>query len=112
MRGRRKRLLGGSRFTTADPPDTGPRNRQNFWTAPARVSGRHTLAAAVSPDGRFAAVAFYQSNCIRLWDLATGALTARLFGHGAPVVGLRFVGATLVSGDREGELKTWNASSP
>lgn len=69
-------------------------------------------AVAWSPNGKLFASA-YEDNSIRLWDVASGKLTATLKGHAEEVLSLVISpdGKTLVSGSKDFELRFWNLPS-
>ena len=78
------------------------------------------LGLAVSPDGKTLATAGGSPSHegeVKLWDLATGNLTADLKGHGAWVECVAFSpdGKTLVSAggfwEGPGEIKLWDLTT-
>lgn len=66
----------------------------------------------VSPDKRYV-VAGYEDQHARIWSLEDGALLSQLPKHAGPVTAILFSsdGKILLTGDKEGVLTIWDASS-
>ena len=66
-------------------------------------------SVAISPDARFIAAGYSFNAVVRIWDVASGTLVNRLYGHGDGVLSVAFTpdGKGLVSGLRDGRLKCW-----
>lgn len=76
------------------------------------------MAAAVSPDGRFAITGgglnLRASNTeIRLWDLASGNEIRSFVGHSGRVIAMAFVpgGGQFVSASEDGTIRTWDLAT-
>ncbi|MFI5842671.1 WD40 repeat domain-containing protein [Catenuloplanes sp. NPDC051500] len=80
-------------------------------SGPARIFGTHpgtVTAVAYSPDGRTLATSTDVDNTIRLWDVASGRLTAQLTGHLNFINDLTFVaGGLLLSASSDNTAGLW-----
>jgi glucose repression regulatory protein TUP1 len=88
-------------------------NRQNNAETPS--GGLHdagVTSVAISHDSRFVAAGSLDT-IIRVWDIASGHLVARLQGHGDSVYSVAFSadGRGLVSGSLDKTLKYWDISA-
>lgn len=73
------------------------------------TAAAHTVTtAAISPAGRFAAVA--DGDVIRVWEVESGQEIVSLSGHQAAISALHFAeeDRTLFSADLHGELRRWS----
>ncbi|KAF8580932.1 WD40 repeat-like protein [Ramaria rubella] len=69
---------------------------------------------AISPSSRFIATgAIDNQNLIRIWDLGSGRIVARLAGHTDSVYSMVFTqdGTQLVSGGLDKSVRYWNVSA-
>lgn len=87
-------------------------NRVFLWdtetqTLKHTIEGDNNSALAFSPDSK---TLVGGSTTIRFWDAATGKQMSRLDGHTRKINTLTFAsdGATLASGDANGEIRLWN----
>jgi WD40 repeat protein len=95
-------LAADSRIEVVDPA-TGE-VRRTIATHPSAIR-----SVAISPDGRTVATTTTSETVVRLWNLADGALVARLTGH---TVGLNEVqfspdGRFLLSAGRDTDVGVW-----
>src|SRR4051794_23121042 len=76
--------------------------------------GGKVQALAFSPDGRTLATAGGASRFVALWDVLTGAETAKLDGHSQPVLAVQFSpdGRYLASVERGGAVLVWATDAP
>jgi WD40 repeat protein len=83
------------------------------WEVPPARPGPVSMVAsvAVAPGGALVATGSMDGS-VRLWDTATGQVTATLPGHRGVVRCLAFApeGATLASGGEEGLVKLWDVA--
>ena len=76
---------------------------------PTSVSFRGVNALCVLPDGRLASGC--DDNTIRLWDVASGAVTARLEGHSNEVATLcGLPDGRLASGSLDNTIRLWDVA--
>ncbi len=89
--------------------------RDAMTGAPIRTldSSDGSRVGAISPDGQHLAVGHDSSPTIRIWELASGRLTAVLQGHTQPVECLAFSpdGKKLASGSFDATVRIWDFPS-
>jgi glucose repression regulatory protein TUP1 len=78
---------------------------------PNSLSNVGVISVAISPSGQFVAAGSLDA-AVRIWDVATGVLIKRLWGHQDSVTSVVFTrdGNGLVSGSLDNTLKLWNVS--
>jgi hypothetical protein len=92
--------------------DLATRERRRRVTIPEEVPS----LLAVSPDGKFAALAeiyYYTEGKLVLWDLSTGKQLVRLTGHQNSVQYAVFApnGRTVASTSRDGTIRLWEVAT-
>jgi WD40 repeat protein len=78
------------------------------------VSGIRTLTSGVV-DGRVVVITGSRDGVVRVWDIATGELRAKLVGHSGGVQSVAYVhtseGPLLVTGGRDGTVRVWDLAT-
>jgi WD40 repeat protein len=71
---------------------------------------QHVMAAAISPDGAFAASWGGERGDVRVWDAGTGAERARLRGHDGRVQAIEFspTGDVVATATKEGTVRLYS----
>jgi WD40 repeat protein len=99
--------------TPFQPGITGPPLPDNTGEAdPLEAQSSPANAAALSPDGRFAAFAA-NDRSVRLWDVEGARELRRFIGHTASVWCVAFSpdGKQLLSGGKDGTVRLWDVES-
>ena len=78
---------------------------------PNSLNNVGVISVAISPSGQFVAAGSLDA-AVRIWDVATGVLIERLWGHQDSVSSIVFTrdGNGLVSGSLNNTLKLWDVS--